>query len=77
MTKVLISSLDVGNPLYFHANDHSTATAVGFKHIGTENYNMWVTAMKVALKSKIKIGLMMVHVLTCYYSYFISTMGEM
>ncbi|GJZ02657.1 ribonuclease H-like domain-containing protein [Tanacetum coccineum] len=56
MAEVLINSLDAGNPLYLQNNDHSNLPIVGFKLIGSENYKMWSTAMKVALKGKNNIG---------------------
>ncbi|GJX21538.1 ribonuclease H-like domain-containing protein [Tanacetum coccineum] len=56
MAEVLINSLDAGNPLYLQNNDHSNLPIVGFKLVGSENYNMWSTAIKIALKGKNKIG---------------------
>ena len=53
---VLISSLDAGNPLYLHANDNSNLALVNVKLTGAENYKMWSTAMKIALRGKNKMG---------------------
>ncbi|GJT51881.1 ribonuclease H-like domain-containing protein [Tanacetum coccineum] len=55
MAEVLINSLDAGNPLYLQNNDHYNLPIVGFKLTGFENYKMWSTAMKIALKGKNKI----------------------
>ncbi|GJS63107.1 ribonuclease H-like domain-containing protein [Tanacetum coccineum] len=56
MAAITINSLDAGNPLFLHNNDHSILPIVGFKLIGSENYKMWSTAMKIALKGKYKMG---------------------
>ncbi|GJV81614.1 ribonuclease H-like domain-containing protein [Tanacetum coccineum] len=56
MAAVTINSLDAGNPLFLHNNDHSNMPLVGFKLIGSENYKMWSTAMKIALTGKNKLG---------------------
>ncbi|GJR51864.1 putative RNA-directed DNA polymerase [Tanacetum coccineum] len=50
MAEVHINSLDAGNHLYLQANDHSNVPIVGFKLAGSENYKLWSTAMKIALK---------------------------
>ncbi|GKC06178.1 ribonuclease H-like domain-containing protein [Tanacetum coccineum] len=52
----LISNLDAGNPLYMQSNDNTGLAIVNVKLIGAENYKMWATAMKIALKGKNKIG---------------------
>ncbi|GJT40378.1 ribonuclease H-like domain-containing protein [Tanacetum coccineum] len=57
MAKLLINTLDACNPLFLQANDHSNLPIVGFKLIGSDNYKMWSTAMKIALKGKNKIGI--------------------
>nr|GEW21140.1 ribonuclease H-like domain-containing protein [Tanacetum cinerariifolium] len=51
----LISNLDAGNPLCLQNNDSSSLVIVNVK-LGAENYKMWETAMKSALKGKNKIG---------------------
>ncbi|GJR86081.1 putative reverse transcriptase domain-containing protein [Tanacetum coccineum] len=51
-----ISNLDAGNPLYMQSNDNNGLAIVNVKLIGAENYKMWETAMKIALKGKNKIG---------------------
>ncbi|GJW30331.1 putative RNA-directed DNA polymerase [Tanacetum coccineum] len=56
MAAITINSLDAGNPLFLHNNDHSNLPIVCFKLIGSENYKMWYTAMKIALKGKYKMG---------------------
>ncbi|GKA37011.1 ribonuclease H-like domain-containing protein [Tanacetum coccineum] len=54
MAEVLINSLDDGNPLQNNAN--SNAPIVTIKLYGSDNYKMWSTAMRIALKGKNKIG---------------------
>ncbi|GJZ84734.1 ribonuclease H-like domain-containing protein [Tanacetum coccineum] len=56
MVEVPINSLDAGNPLYLQYNDHFNLPIVGFKLTGSDNYKMWSTAMKIALKGKNKMG---------------------
>lgn len=56
MAEVLISALDAGNPLYLHSSDSSSVSIVHFKLTGSDNYKMWYTAMKIALKGKNKMG---------------------
>ncbi|GJY38380.1 ribonuclease H-like domain-containing protein [Tanacetum coccineum] len=56
MAEVLISSLDADNPLFLKANDHSNLPILGFKLTEFENYKMWYTAIKIALKGKTKMG---------------------
>ncbi|GKD17523.1 ribonuclease H-like domain-containing protein, partial [Tanacetum coccineum] len=46
----LISNLDAGNPLYLQNNDNSSLAIVNVKLVGAEDYKMWATAMKIALK---------------------------
>ncbi|GJY30321.1 ribonuclease H-like domain-containing protein [Tanacetum coccineum] len=50
MAELLINSIDAGNPLYLQLNDDSNVPIVSFKLTGSENYKMWSTAMKIALK---------------------------
>lgn len=76
MTEVLINSLDACNPLYFLTNGHSTSTVVIFKLIGIENYKMWYTSMKLALKSKNNIVLLMVLVLNLLLVLFLVNNGK-
>ncbi|GKB37128.1 ribonuclease H-like domain-containing protein [Tanacetum coccineum] len=52
----LINNLDVGNPLYLQTNDNTGLAIINVKLVGAENYKMWATAMKIALKGKNKIG---------------------
>ncbi|GKA29531.1 ribonuclease H-like domain-containing protein [Tanacetum coccineum] len=52
----LISNLDAGNPLYLQNNDNSSIGLVNVKLVGAENYKMWATAVKIALKGKNKMG---------------------
>nr|GEV23623.1 ribonuclease H-like domain-containing protein [Tanacetum cinerariifolium] len=52
MDEVLINSFDAGNPLYLQNNNHYNIPIVGFKLTMSENYKMWSTAMKIALKGK-------------------------
>ncbi|GJW76258.1 putative transcription factor interactor and regulator CCHC(Zn) family protein [Tanacetum coccineum] len=52
----LISNLDAGNPLYLQNNDNSSISLVNVKLVGAENYKMWATAVKIALKGKNKMG---------------------
>ncbi|GJS85548.1 hypothetical protein Tco_0752089 [Tanacetum coccineum] len=49
MAEVLINALDAGNPLFLKNNDHYNVPIIGFKLIGTENYKMLSTAIKIAL----------------------------
>ncbi|GJT68069.1 putative transcription factor interactor and regulator CCHC(Zn) family protein [Tanacetum coccineum] len=56
MAKVLISSLNAGNPLFLQPSDHSNVPIVCFKLTGCENYKMWSTVMKIPLKGKNKMG---------------------
>ena len=58
--EVLISSLDLGNSSHLHANDSNTYTIISVKLIGTENYKVWATVMKLAIHTRNKIGLLMV-----------------
>ncbi|GJV59333.1 ribonuclease H-like domain-containing protein [Tanacetum coccineum] len=58
MAEVLINNLDVGNPLYLQPNDHSIFPILSFKLTGSENYKMWSTTMKIALKGKNNMGFM-------------------
>ncbi|GJS88964.1 ribonuclease H-like domain-containing protein [Tanacetum coccineum] len=55
MAEVLNSCLDAGNTLYLQSNDHSNMPIVGFKLTRFDNYKMWSTAMKIALKGKNKM----------------------
>ncbi|GJU86029.1 ribonuclease H-like domain-containing protein [Tanacetum coccineum] len=51
----LINNLDVGLPLFLLSNDNSSLSIVNFKLVGAENYKIWATTMKIALKGKNKI----------------------
>nr|GEW25279.1 ribonuclease H-like domain-containing protein [Tanacetum cinerariifolium] len=50
----LISSLDLGNPLHLHNSDSSANTIISVKLTGTENYRVWVAAMKLAINTRNK-----------------------
>nr|GEU76759.1 ribonuclease H-like domain-containing protein [Tanacetum cinerariifolium] len=56
MAKVLINGLDAGNPLFLKANDHSNVAVISIKLTGNDNYKMRSNFMKIALKSKNKMG---------------------
>ena len=53
---VLINNLDAGNPLHVQTNDNSSTTLIPFKLLGTENYIIWSSSMKLALQARNKIG---------------------
>ncbi|GJU56467.1 JmjC domain-containing protein [Tanacetum coccineum] len=53
-TRVLINNLDVGNPLHIQTNDNSNIALIPFKLLGTQNYRIWVGAMKLALQARNK-----------------------
>ncbi|GJZ68778.1 ribonuclease H-like domain-containing protein [Tanacetum coccineum] len=53
---IMIGSLDQGNPLHLHPNDSNCASIVTVKLTGVENYRIWVSAMKLALQIKHKMG---------------------
>lgn len=53
---VLIGSLDLGNPLYLHPSDTTGNSLISVKLVGTENYRIWSSAMKLALQTKNKVG---------------------
>nr|GEV68538.1 ribonuclease H-like domain-containing protein [Tanacetum cinerariifolium] len=48
--------LDLGNPLYLHANDSNCASICSVKLTGVDNYRIWASAMKLALQIKHKMG---------------------
>lgn len=52
---VLINNLDASNPLHVQTNDNSN-TMIPFKLLGTENYRIWSSAMKLVLQARNKIG---------------------
>ncbi|GJX92509.1 ribonuclease H-like domain-containing protein [Tanacetum coccineum] len=52
----LINNLDTSNPLFVQSNDNSSVSIVNFELVGAENNKMWVTAIKIALKGKNKVG---------------------
>ncbi|XP_076892144.1 uncharacterized protein LOC143543785 [Bidens hawaiensis] len=54
--EVLISKLDINNPLYLNPSDLSNLSIVSIKLKGTENYSVWSNAMKLALQVKNKLG---------------------
>ncbi|XP_071712240.1 uncharacterized protein [Rutidosis leptorrhynchoides] len=51
-----ISSLEFNDPLYLHPSDTSGASLITQKLKGTENYNVWSCAIKLALQTKNKLG---------------------
>ncbi|XP_071727116.1 uncharacterized protein [Rutidosis leptorrhynchoides] len=51
-----ISKLEFNDPLYLHPSDTSGAPLITQKFKGTENYNVWSCALKLALKTKNKLG---------------------
>ncbi|XP_071695604.1 uncharacterized protein [Rutidosis leptorrhynchoides] len=51
-----ISKLEFNDPLYLHPIDTSGASLITQKLKGTENYNVWSCAMKLALRTKNKLG---------------------
>ncbi|XP_071705240.1 uncharacterized protein [Rutidosis leptorrhynchoides] len=51
-----ISSLEFNDPLYLHPSDTTGATLITQKLKGTENYNVWSCAIKLALQTKNKVG---------------------
>ncbi|GJU69145.1 ribonuclease H-like domain-containing protein [Tanacetum coccineum] len=55
MAEVLINSLDAGNHLYLQNNDDYSAPIVNVKLTSYDNYKMWYTTMKIALKGKNKM----------------------
>ncbi|GJR77871.1 ribonuclease H-like domain-containing protein, partial [Tanacetum coccineum] len=56
----LISKLDLSHPLHLHSNDSTTLTIVSIKLKGTENYNVWSCAMRLALEGRNKLGLLII-----------------
>ncbi|XP_071704316.1 uncharacterized protein [Rutidosis leptorrhynchoides] len=50
------SSLEFNDPLYLHPSDTSGASLITQKLKGTENYNVWSCAIKLALQTKYKLG---------------------
>ncbi|GKC86158.1 retrovirus-related pol polyprotein from transposon TNT 1-94, partial [Tanacetum coccineum] len=53
---VLINNLDAGNPLHIQTNDNSNIALIPFKLLGTENYRIWASAMKLALQARNKFS---------------------
>ncbi|XP_071688694.1 uncharacterized protein [Rutidosis leptorrhynchoides] len=51
-----ISDLEFNDPLYLHPSDTSGASLITHKLKGTENYNVWSCAIKLALQTKNKLG---------------------
>ncbi|XP_071700223.1 uncharacterized protein [Rutidosis leptorrhynchoides] len=54
ITKII--KLEYNDPLYLHPSDTSGASLITQKLKGTENYNVWSCAMKLALQIKNKLG---------------------
>ncbi|GJV50766.1 ribonuclease H-like domain-containing protein [Tanacetum coccineum] len=59
-----------GNPLHLHPNDSNYASIVTVKLTGVENYRIWVSAMKLALQIKHKMGFITG---TCARSYYLTS----
>ncbi|GJW87630.1 ribonuclease H-like domain-containing protein [Tanacetum coccineum] len=55
-SNVLINNLDAGNLLHVQTNDNSSTTLIPFKLLGTENYRIWASAMKIASHAKNKFN---------------------
>ncbi|XP_071699849.1 uncharacterized protein [Rutidosis leptorrhynchoides] len=53
-TKII--SMEFNGPLYLHLSDISGASLIIQKLKGTENYNVWSCAIKLALQTKYKVG---------------------
>ncbi|GKC15912.1 ribonuclease H-like domain-containing protein [Tanacetum coccineum] len=51
---VLINNFDVGNPLHMNPNDSTSITLIPFKLLGTKNYRIWPSAMKLNLQARNK-----------------------
>lgn len=49
-------SAEYDDPLYLHPSDNTTATIIGFKLVGTENFRIWKNSMTRALKGRNKLG---------------------
>ncbi|GJV73712.1 ribonuclease H-like domain-containing protein, partial [Tanacetum coccineum] len=47
----LINNLDADNPLHIQTNDNSNIALIPFKLLGTGNYRIWASAMKLALQA--------------------------
>ncbi|GKC29924.1 ribonuclease H-like domain-containing protein [Tanacetum coccineum] len=52
----LINNLDAGNPLHIQTNDNSNIALIPFKLLGTENYRVWASALKLALQARNKFS---------------------
>ncbi|GJU19637.1 retrotransposon protein, putative, ty1-copia subclass [Tanacetum coccineum] len=50
---ILINNLDASNPLHMNPNDSTSTTLIPFKLLGTENYRIWSSAMKLALRNAV------------------------
>lgn len=50
------NSVDYDDPLYLHPYDNTTATIIGFKLVGAENFRIWKNSMTRALKGRNKLG---------------------
>ncbi|GKD94437.1 putative RNA-directed DNA polymerase [Tanacetum coccineum] len=49
-----VNGLDGGNPLHMNPNDSTSTSLIPFKLLGTENYRVWSSAMKLALHARNK-----------------------
>ncbi|GJW47000.1 putative RNA-directed DNA polymerase [Tanacetum coccineum] len=52
----LISSLDIGNLLHLQNSDFTSSTIISVKLSGTENYIVWIAAMKLTINTRNKTG---------------------
>ncbi|GJT06256.1 ribonuclease H-like domain-containing protein [Tanacetum coccineum] len=48
--------IDINDPLYLHSSDTNGTPLIGLKLTGTENYRVWVAALKHCINSKNKLG---------------------
>ncbi|GJV96764.1 putative RNA-directed DNA polymerase [Tanacetum coccineum] len=53
-----ISNLDLSNHLHLQTSDFNSNTIISVKLTITENYRVWVAAMKLAINTRNKIGLL-------------------
>ncbi|GJT31295.1 zf-CCHC domain-containing protein [Tanacetum coccineum] len=51
-----ISNLNLGNPLHLQTSDFNSNIIISVKLTGTENYRVWVAAMKLAINTRNKTG---------------------
>nr|GEW19639.1 hypothetical protein [Tanacetum cinerariifolium] len=51
-----INDLDGGNPLHMNPNDSTSISLIPFKLLGTKNYRIWASVMKLALQARNKFA---------------------